>query len=77
MEPCRVPDPLQNKITHIEGAFLDIVIVLAPDAFKVSGILDEGAVATFFEVVEIKSPVIFRHTCRCFRPANLPRGYLR
>ena len=33
MEPRRVLYPSQDEVAHIEGAFSDIAIVIAPDAF--------------------------------------------
>jgi hypothetical protein len=52
---------VEDEITNIEGAFLDVAIMVASDTLKVPSWLDEGGTASFFESIDINSPAIFRY----------------
>jgi hypothetical protein len=54
-------DTVEDEITNIEGAFLDVAIMVASDTLKVPCLLDEGSAASFFESADINSSAIFRY----------------
>jgi hypothetical protein len=51
----------EDEIANIEGAFLDVEIMVVSDTLKVPCCLDEGGTASFFESIDINSPAIFRY----------------
>jgi hypothetical protein len=53
-------DAAEDKITNIEGPFLDVAIVVASDTLKVPCCLDEGGTTSFFESIDVNSSAIFR-----------------
>jgi hypothetical protein len=54
-------DAMEDEITSVDGAFLDVAILVAPDTLKVPCSLDEGGAASFFESVDINLPAIFKY----------------
>jgi hypothetical protein len=62
----------EDEIANVEGAFLDVVIVVASDTFSVPCRLDEGGAASFFESINVNSSAIFGYAfvillyCRWF-----------
>jgi hypothetical protein len=51
---------MQDKISNVEGAFLDVAIVVASDTLQVPCWLDVGGTASFFEPVDVNSSAVFR-----------------
>jgi hypothetical protein len=51
---------MEDEITNVEGAFLDVAIVVASDTLQVPCLLDEGGAASFFEFVDVNSSAVFR-----------------
>jgi hypothetical protein len=60
VQSFRVLDATEDEITNVEGAFLDVAIMVASDTLKVPCRLDEGGAASFFES-DINSSAIFRY----------------
>ena len=59
MKPYRVLDTAENQVINVEGVFLDVAIMVAVNAFQVSGRLDEGSTASFFKAVNVDPPDFF------------------
>jgi hypothetical protein len=51
---------MEDEIANVEGAFLDVAVVVASDTLQVPCCLDEGGVASFFEPVDVDSSAVFR-----------------
>jgi hypothetical protein len=52
---------VEDEISNVEGAFLDVAIVVASDTLMVPCCLDEGGAASFFESIDINSSAVFRY----------------
>ena len=50
----------ENQVADVEGAFLDVAIVVATNTLEVSGRLDECGAVFFFKVVNVDPPDFFR-----------------
>jgi hypothetical protein len=50
----------EDEIANIEGAFLDVAVVVASDTLQVPCLLDEGRAASFFESINVNSSTVFR-----------------
>jgi hypothetical protein len=55
----RVLDTAEDKISNVEGVFLDVAIMVASDTLQVPYCLDEGSAASFFEAVDVNSSAVF------------------
>jgi len=59
VKPYRVLDTVENHVADVEGAFLDVAIMVAANTLEVSGGLDECGAASFLEVVYVNPPDFF------------------
>jgi hypothetical protein len=55
----RVLDTAEDKISNVEGVFLDVAIMVASGTLQVPCSLDEGSAASFFEAVDVNSFAVF------------------
>lgn len=51
MQPYLILDAMKNQVTDVERSFLDVAVMIAPDALEVTSCLNEGIALGFFDRV--------------------------